>query len=42
VELALATRIPVREWMQESDETVATVLDVFEERAREAKRKRKR
>lgn len=37
--LALATQIPVSAWLAESDETVATVLDIFEQRAREAKRK---
>jgi hypothetical protein len=34
VDLALATRIPVREWLQEPDEVIATVLDIYEQRAR--------
>jgi hypothetical protein len=31
VELAVATGIPVREWANESDEVIATVVVVLEE-----------
>lgn len=35
----LATGIPVRTWLEEDDETIATVLAIYDERARKAKQK---
>lgn len=37
-ELAVATSIPVSEWRNEDDATLATVLDVLERQARAARR----
>ena len=39
VELAIATHIPVREWLQEDDRTIITAIDVLDEQRREIERK---
>jgi len=36
----LLTRIPVREWLDESDEVIETVLDIYQKRAEDAKRRK--
>jgi hypothetical protein len=40
--VALATGIPFRAWLDEDDEVLATVLDIYDKRAAEAKRQRKK
>jgi len=40
VELAVETGIPIREWREESNEFIATTLDVLAERAERMKQSR--
>jgi hypothetical protein len=40
VELALASQIAVAHWREETDEVIATALQVLEEQAREVKKTR--
>jgi hypothetical protein len=39
VEISLATKIPVSAWLAEDDEVIATVVAIFDEHARERRRK---
>ena len=39
VEISLATKIPVSVWLAEDDEVIATVVAIFDEQARERRRK---
>ena len=40
VELAIATQIPVRAWLQEDDRTIITAIEVVETQAREIQKGR--
>jgi hypothetical protein len=36
----MATRIPVREWLAEPDEVIQTVVDIYEQRAADKRKKK--
>ena len=39
--MMLATKIPYAVWLETDDEVIATVIQIYDDRAVEAKRKRK-